>query len=117
MSAIRVLLADDHLILRTGLRAMLADLPGVEVVAEARDGREALERIADARPDVVFMDIGMKNLNGLEATARVAAEHPDVRVLILSGHANEEYVRQALRAGAAGYLLKDAPPEEIEAAL
>ena len=117
MPPIRVLLADDHAIVRTGIKTILNGLPGVEVVAEAQDGREALEQIARTRPDVVFMDIGMKNLNGLETTGRVTADYPGVRVLILSVHANEEYVWQALRAGAVGYLLKDAPPEEIEQAL
>jgi DNA-binding NarL/FixJ family response regulator len=117
MPPIRVLLADDHAIVRTGIKTILNGLPGVEVVAEAQDGREALEQIARTRPDVVFMDIGMKNLNGLETTSRVTADYPGVRVLILSVHANEEYVWQALRAGAVGYLLKDAPPEEIEQAL
>ena len=117
MPPIRVLLADDHRIVRAGIKTILNDLAGVEVVAEAQDGREALEQIAKTRPDVVFMDIGMKNLNGLETTSRVTTDFPGVRVLILSGHANEEYVWQALRAGAVGYLLKDAPPEEIELAL
>jgi DNA-binding NarL/FixJ family response regulator len=117
MPPIRVLLADDHPIVRTGIKTILNDLAGVEVVAEAQDGREALQRIAQTRPDVVLMDIGMKHLNGLETTSRVTADFPGVRVLILSGHANEEYVWQALRAGAVGYLLKDAPPEEIEQAL
>jgi DNA-binding NarL/FixJ family response regulator len=117
MPPLRVLLADDHSIVRTGIRTILNDLAGVEVVGEAQDGREALDRIASLRPDVVFMDIGMKNLNGLETTSRVTADFPGVRVLILSVHANEEYVWQALRAGAVGYLLKDAPPAEIEQAL
>jgi DNA-binding NarL/FixJ family response regulator len=117
MDPIRVLLADDHSIVRTGIRTILNGLTGVEVIGEAQDGREALEWIAKARPDVVFMDIGMKNLNGLETTGRVTADFPGVRVVILSVHASEEYVWQALRAGAVGYLLKDAAPAEIEQAL
>ena len=117
MSPVRVLLADDHSILRAGIRTILQEIPGVTVVGEAQDGREALDQIKTLRPDVVFMDIGMKNLNGLETTARVAQDFPGVRVLILSMHANEEYVAQALRAGARGYLLKDAPPAEIAKAL
>jgi DNA-binding NarL/FixJ family response regulator len=117
MGSVRVLLADDHSILRTGIRAILAEIPGVEVVAEASDGREALTLIEQFRPDVVFMDIGMRNLNGLETTARAVAAFPEIRVLILSVHANEEYVWQALRAGARGYLLKDASPVEIAQAL
>src|SRR5437868_1918316 len=117
MSPVRVLLADDHSILRAGIRTILQEIPGVTVVGEAQDGREALDQIKTLRPDVVFMDIGMKNLNGLETTARVVQDFPGVRVLILSMHANEDYVAQALRAGARGYLLKDAPPEEIAKAL
>ena len=87
MDPIRVLLADDHSIVRTGIRTILNGLTGVEVVGEAQDGREALEWIAKTRPDVVFMDIGMKNLNGLETTSRVTADFPGVRVVILSAHA------------------------------
>jgi DNA-binding NarL/FixJ family response regulator len=87
------------------------------VVAEASDGSEALRLIEQHRPQVVLMDIAMKTLNGLDTTAKISAAHPDVRVLILSMHANEEYVLQALRAGAAGYLLKEAATAELEIAL
>jgi DNA-binding NarL/FixJ family response regulator len=117
MVPIRVLLADDHVLMRRGMRSWLQSMPGVEVVGEAGDGREALRQIAKVRPDVVLMDVGMPGLNGLDATARVTKDFPRVRVLILSMHANEEYVLQALRAGAGGYLLKDAEPEELEVAL
>jgi DNA-binding NarL/FixJ family response regulator len=114
---VRVLIVDDHFILRAGIRSILQDMKDVVVVGEAGDGREALALVAEADPDVVFMDIGMKNLNGMETTARLKKDHPEVKVLILSMHANEEYVWQSLKAGAAGYLLKDAPPAEIEKAL
>lgn len=117
MKPIRVLLADDHALVRAGIRALLAALPGIEVVAETGDGREALEVIRTHRPDVVMMDIAMPGLNGLEAAARVAKDFPNVRVIILSMHANEEYVWQALRAGAGGYLLKDAAPAELDLAV
>ncbi len=117
MRPIRVLLADDHTLVRAGLRSLLQDVEGVEVVAEAADGREALELIARHRPDVVLMDIAMPGMNGLEATLRAAREHPGVRVVILSTHAVEEYVLQALRAGAAGYLLKNADTAELALAL
>lgn len=117
MTAIRVLLADDHVLMRTGMRSWLQSLAEVEVVGEASDGREALRLIAKVQPDVVLMDIGMPGLNGLEATLQVTKEFPRVHVLILSMHANEEYVVQALRAGASGYMLKDAEPEELELAL
>jgi DNA-binding NarL/FixJ family response regulator len=114
---IRVLLADDHALVRAGIRALLQNLAGIEVVGEADDGREALRLIGELRPDVVLMDIAMPGLNGLEAVARVAKEFPDVRVIMLSMHANEEYVLQALRSGAAGYLLKGARTAELELAV
>jgi DNA-binding NarL/FixJ family response regulator len=117
MTSIRVLLADDHMLVRAGFRALLETLPDIEVVAEANDGREALALIARHRPQVVLMDIAMPGLNGLEAVRRVSEEHPHVQVIILSMHANEEYVLRALRAGAAGYLLKDATPDELKMAI
>lgn len=117
MPPIRIVLADDHSILRKGIRSILEELPGVEVVAEAADGREALELIKQLEPGLVFMDIAMPGMNGLEAAARLTRDFPQIRVIILSMHANEEYVWHALRAGAAGYLLKDAGKAEIELAV
>jgi DNA-binding NarL/FixJ family response regulator len=117
MDMIRVLLADDHVLVRAGFRNMLQDLKGVDVIAEADDGRQALGLIEEHRPDVVLMDIAMPGLNGLEAATRVSEDFPGVNVVILSMHANEEYVLRALRAGAAGYLLKDADPAEMELAV
>jgi DNA-binding NarL/FixJ family response regulator len=117
MKPIRVLLADDHALVRAGFRALLQSLPDMEVVAEAGDGREALRLIKLHQPDVVLMDIGMPGLNGLEAAARIAEEAPQIRVIILSMHATEEYVLRALRAGAAGYLLKDAGTAELDLAV
>jgi DNA-binding NarL/FixJ family response regulator len=117
MKPIRVLLAENHTLVRAGFRSLLGNLPGIQVVAEAGDGREALRLIENHQPDVVLMDISMPGLNGLEAAARVAREFPNVRVIILSMHANEEYVLQALRAGVAGYLLKGAGPAELELAV
>ena len=114
---IRVILADDHTLVRAGIRALLEKLPGVEVVGEAGDGREVLNLVKLHRPDVVLMDITMPGLNGLEAAARMAKEFPDVRVIILSMHDNEEYVWRALKAGAAGYLLKKAATAELATAL
>jgi DNA-binding NarL/FixJ family response regulator len=113
----RVLLADDHALVRAGFRTLLESLPGVLVVADTDNGREAVRLIEEHQPDIVLMDISMPELNGLEATARVTADFPSVRVVILSMHANEEYVLRALQAGAAGYLLKDADPVELELAL
>ncbi|MGD0209116.1 MAG: response regulator transcription factor [Verrucomicrobiota bacterium] len=114
---IRVILADDHTLVRAGIRALLEKLPGVEVMGEASDGREVLNLVRLHRPDVVLMDIAMPGLNGLEAAARMAKEFPDVRVIILSMHHNEEYVWRALKAGAAGYLLKKAATAELATAL
>ncbi len=117
MKRIRMLLVDDHALVRAGLRALLQNLSGVEVVAEAVDGREALEAIKTLAPDVVLMDISMPGLNGLEAAAAATRDFPDSRIIILSAHSSEEYVGQALRAGAAGYLLKDAATVELELAI
>ena len=113
----RVLLADDHPIVRAGIRVELERLPKVQIVGEASDGRQALEMAGTLKPDVVFMDISMPGLNGLEATARMTKDFPQVRVVILSRHENEEYYWQALRSGACGYLLKKAAIAELAPAL
>lgn len=117
MNPIRVLLADDHTLVRAGIRGLLEKMAGIQVVAETGDGHEALRLIEATQPDVVLMDITMPGLNGLEAAARVTKDFPKVRVIMLSVHANEEYVWQALRGGAAGYLVKDAGPAELELAV
>ena len=114
---IRVILADDHTLVRAGIRALLEKLPGVVVVGEASDGREVLNLVKLHRPDVVLMDIAMPGLNGLEAAERMARDYPKVRVIMLSMHNNEEYAWQALKAGATGYLLKKAATAELETAL
>lgn len=114
---VRVLLADDHALVRAGIRALLTALPAVEVVGEVADGREALRAIASAQPHLVLMDIMMPGLNGLDATARIVKEFPAVRVVMLSMNANEEYVLQAMRAGARGYLLKNVEPAELAQAI
>jgi DNA-binding NarL/FixJ family response regulator len=114
---IRIILADDHPLVRAGVRAVVEKLPGVEVVGEASDGRQLLNLVATHRPDVVLVDITMPGLNGLEAAARMALDFPAVRVIILSMHDNEEYYWRALKAGAAGYLLKMAATAELETAL
>ena len=117
MKPTRVLLADDHSLIRIGVRTLVEQLGGMEVVGEASDGRMALEMIKKHSPDLVLMDIGMAGMNGLEATARVTKDFPGVKVIILSMHATEEYVWQALRAGACGYLLKDSGLSELELAI
>lgn len=114
---VRVVLADDHPIVRAGIRAELEKLPGIEVAGEAADGREAVEKVRTLKPSIVFMDISMRGLNGLEATSRITKAFPDVRVIILSMHQNEEYFWQALKAGASGYLLKKAATTELGAAV
>jgi DNA-binding NarL/FixJ family response regulator len=112
-----VLLADDHTLVRAGLRALLEALPEVSAVHEASNGRDALAMVAAHRPAVVLMDIAMPELNGLEATAIIAREHPATRTIVLSMHGTDAHVLQALRAGAAGYLLKDAAVAELPLAL
>ena len=117
MTPVRVLLADDHALVRAGIRALLEGLEGVTVVAEAGNGSEVLELARKHRPDVVLLDISMPGLGGLEASALLKQDLPEVRVVMLSMHANEEYVLQALRAGASGYMLKDSATAELELAL
>jgi DNA-binding NarL/FixJ family response regulator len=117
MPTIRVLLVDDHKLFRAGIRSLLQTVGGVEVVAEAGDGREGLRLIETHRPDVVLMDLRMPGLNGLDAAARVARTCPTTRVIMLSMNADEDSVLQALRAGAAGYLVKTADPAELELAI
>lgn len=117
MSAIRVLLVDDHTLVRAGLRALLSAMEGVEVIGEARDGQDAVMVCRTLQPNVVLMDISMKQVNGLAATSLLKAEFPDIHVVILTMHATEDYVLKALRAGAEAYLLKDAASTELETAI
>lgn len=114
---IRILLADDHTLMRGGLRAMIQGLDEFDVIGEAPDGREAVRLTEALDPDLIVMDIGLPGLNGLEATRQILKLRPQARVLILSMHLNEEFVKQALEAGATGYVLKDAPVTELVAAL
>jgi DNA-binding NarL/FixJ family response regulator len=114
---IRILLADDHLLVRSGVRALLSAVLGMEVVAEASDGEEALKLVAQHQPDVAVLDIAMKGMNGLEAARRLRALYPKMKVLMLSMYGSEEYVMQALNAGANGYLLKDSASSELERAV
>lgn len=113
----KILVADDHNLVRAGLTALIARLPDMQIVGEAPDGRQALRMVRDLAPDLVLMDIAMPGLNGLEAAERIHGIHPQTKIIILSMHANEEYVAQALKAGASGYLLKDAATTELEMAL
>ncbi len=114
---VRVVLADDHNLVRAGLRSLLEQLGGLEVVGEAADGHAALHLLRPGGVDLLLLDLALPGLNGIEVAARVAHEHPSVRVLILSMHATEEHVLRALRAGVAGYVLKDASVTELELAL
>lgn len=113
----RVLIVDHYAMVRAGFRALLQSLEGVEVIAEAGDGQEALRLVELHQPDIVLMGIDLSEMNGLDATARMQQDFPQVRVIILSSHAEKEYVHQALRAGAMGYLLKDGNASELELAL
>jgi DNA-binding NarL/FixJ family response regulator len=117
MNLTRVLLADDHALVRAGIRALLEKIPSVEVVGEAGTGREALELVRSKLPNLVLMDIAMAELGGLEALPRITKDFPSVKVIILSAHASEEYVIRALRDGASGYMLKDSATSELELAI
>jgi DNA-binding NarL/FixJ family response regulator len=110
---IRVLLAEDHSVVRAGLERLLATTDDIEVVAGAEDGARAVELAAEHRPDVVLMDISMPNLNGIEATKQIVAANEDVQVVVLTSFADRPQIVAALDAGAVGYLLKDAEPEEV----
>jgi len=114
---IRVLLADDHTILRAGLKMMLSVQPDIEIVGEASDGRQAIAEAQRVQPDVILMDITMPELNGIEATRQVKKLLPETRVLVLTMHENEEYLFQVLRAGASGYILKEAADTELISAI
>lgn len=109
----RVLLADDHALVRAGIRALLASIPDVESVVEAGDGQEALTVLRETKPDLALIDIAMPGLNGLEVAARIGREAPATRLVILSMHGTPAHVAQALRAGVSGYLLKDAAADEL----
>ncbi|MGR3293950.1 MAG: response regulator, partial [Candidatus Scalindua sp.] len=117
MSKIKVLLADDHTIVRQGLRALLDSQEDIEVVGEAEDGRQAFEKTKELVPDVVVIDITMPNLNGVEATRQIKKLNPEIKVLVLTVHDNEEYVHQILQAGASGYLLKESAVSDLISAI
>jgi len=117
VSRIRVLLADDHAILRAGLRLLLEREPDFSVAGEAGDGRAALEWLAREPADVAVMDVGMPGLNGIEATAQIARQFPKTAVIMLSMHSDETYVLRCLRAGARGYILKESAEHELIAAI
>lgn len=113
MKSIRILLADDHNMMRAGLRLLLERQPGFSVVAEASDGRQAVEQAEATKPDVVVLDVAMPNLNGIEAAARISQMLPRTAIIILSMHSDEGYVLRALKAGAKGYVLKDSGESDL----
>jgi len=117
MGKIKVLIADDHTILRQGIKALLDNQAEIEVIGEAKDGREALTLIERLLPDVVLMDIAMPGLNGLEATRRIKKKFPEIKVLVLTMYTNEEYVFQILNAGANGYLVKETAFQDLISAI
>lgn len=117
MPPTRILIADDHNLIRSSLRLWLQSMPGVQVVGEASDGREAVAMAVQLQPNVLLMDIGMPELNGLDAAAQVVKHVPHTRVVLLSMHSEPRYVRQALGIGVVGYILKTAPPEELSMAI
>jgi two-component system response regulator NreC len=113
MRKIRIVLADDHKLMRSGLRVLLEQQQDFAVVGEASDGREAVTLVSSQKPDVLVMDIGMPNLNGIEAAAQITQNHPEISVVMLSMHSDESYVLRALKAGAKGYLLKDSAETDL----
>jgi DNA-binding NarL/FixJ family response regulator len=117
MRKTRILLADDHAVVRQGFKMLLSAQPDMEIVGEAANGREAVDSAESLRPDVVVMDVAMPELNGIEATRRLAASAPHTRVIALSMHKDSVYVREILRAGARGYLLKDSGAEDLVSAI
>jgi two-component system response regulator NreC len=117
MKKLRILLADDHILMRSGLRALLDRQPNLEVVGESENGRETVALAASLKPDVVVMDVGMPILNGIEATQTIVTQCPTIAVVILSMHADESYVMRALKAGARGYLLKDSAAADLIGAI
>ena len=117
LKRIRVVLADDHDLVRSGIKALLTLIEGVEVIAEARDGNELLALLADVTPDLVMTDISMPGMDGITAIAEIHAKYPDVKVLVLSMYDSVDFVKRAMANGACGYLVKDAPPFELEQAL
>lgn len=110
---VRVLLVDDHQLMREGLRRILEGTRGIQVVGEAHDGRSALAAVGEARPDVIVMDVGMEGMNGIEATQRLRRDHPVVRVVALSTYSDKRYVRNMIRAGAVGYVLKESASDDL----
>jgi len=117
MNEIKILLADDHTILRSGLRVLLERQPGFRVVAEASDGRETMDMAEAHSPDVAVVDVAMPRLNGIDAIRQIIAKNPRIAVIVLSMHADEGYVLRALKAGARGYLLKDSPESDLIGAI
>jgi two-component system, NarL family, response regulator NreC len=117
MSAIRILLADDHVVMRSGLRLLLERQPNLQVIGEAADGQEAVRLAAAEQPEVVIMDIAMPHLNGVEATRQIVTRNPETAVVILSMHSDESYVLRSLKAGARAYLLKDSAEADLIAAI
>ena len=113
----RVLLVDDHPLVREGLRARLSSVPALEVVAEAGNAAEAFARVDASHVDLVLMDVGMKDVNGIELTSQLMARHPQLKIVMLSMYDNPEYVHRAMQAGARGYVLKNAPSQEIISAI
>ncbi len=114
---LRILIADDHEVARHGIRALLESHPGWEVCGEAKDGRETVERAESLKPDLILLDIGMPNLNGLEATRQILATSPEAVILILTMHDTDQTVREVLRAGARGFLLKSDAGRDLVAAV
>jgi two-component system response regulator NreC len=117
MKKVKLLVADDHKIFRQGIKKLLEEEPDLQVVGEAADGREAVKKATELKPDVILMDIAMANLNGLEATKQIKKVLPSVKVIVVTMHKNEEYILQSFQAGASGFILKEGAVEELVSAI
>jgi two-component system response regulator NreC len=117
MKKVRLLIADDHMIFRQGIKKLLDEEPDLQIVGEAADGREVVKKATELKPDVILMDIAMANLNGLEATKQIKKVLPESKIIMLTMHKNEEYVLQSFQAGASGYILKEGAVEELVSAI
>ncbi len=117
VGSIRIVLADDHDLVRSGIKALLGLISGVEVIAEARDGRELVALAGSLQPDIVMTDISMPGMDGIAAIREIHSQHPDIHLLVLSMHDAVDFVKRAVAHGACGYLMKDAPPYELEQAI
>ena len=114
---VRILIADDHVLFREGMKSLLKNEDGIELIASASDGLEALELAGELRPDIVLMDVTLPRMNGIIATGKIVSKFPDIKVIVLSMHSDRRFIAETLKAGARGYLLKDSSPQTVVEAI